>query len=140
MTKQERIDEITDEIKEAITLRNEFREQYSSILKRLYEDTEINSSDLNPIGNRVFQILVVTDMIAMQAVQQNMDVEFIQTLKDDLEVHEAAYQIHRDGKAKLAEARQRAEERKAQEANAAPVDPVPVAIEEDFWPDVLPVH
>ncbi len=139
MTKQERIDELTDEIKEAITLRNEFREQYVSILKRLYEDTEITSADLNPIGNRVFQILVVTDMIAMQAVQQNMDVEFIQALKDDLEVHEAAYIIHRDGKAKLAEARKRAEERKAQEA-AAPPAVEPVVVEEDFWPDVLPIH
>lgn len=138
MTKQERIDELTDEIKEAITLRNEFREQYVSILKRLYEDTEITSADLNPIGNRVLQILVVTDMIAMQAVQQNLDVEFIQSLKDDLEVHEAAYHIHRDGKAKLAEARQRAEERKAQEAAAPPLEPV--VVEEDFWPDVLPIH
>jgi len=137
MTKQERIDEITDQIKDAITLRNEFREQYASILKRLAEDTEIQSSDLNPIGNRVFQVLVIADMIAMQVVQQNMDIEFIQSLKDDLEVHEAAYIIHRDGRAKIAEARQRAEERKSQEA-AAPVDPVDMPFEE--WPDILPIH
>lgn len=115
---------VTESIKTVINAVGETRNCYNEILNTIKDDPELTTSKIEAIVGpsvRVFQILVIADMIAMQALRSGADPEFMQHLADSFEVYELAYRKGLEARAELEAARE-------QEA-------LDKAIDDVEWPD-----
>ncbi len=126
MTKTQKLTQIAADMAECVNHASIQRDRYYAVLERLGDDDEISTSDFEASDTRVFQMLVMADMIASKALVQHISVDFVQSLLDNFEVYELAYRTANEARAEIEALRAN----KAAQEKAA----------EDEWPDNLTIH